>query len=274
MAEYKIVATDLDGTLLNSHGRVSGENWEAIAQMTARGVQFVPCTGRTLHEMDPAIRDNPYVRYIIHSDGAVIYDKKTDRRMTMCMPQALTSRLFDVLDEYSTLMAVRYARNVYMNAEQMNGETMDAFGIDPYSRTEVMPRSTKVRDFARLCRSMEEIEMIGVFFHTVQERDACIARLEAMDEFLFARWVGLNYCEIFSKRAGKGNALLRLADEIGCTHAETIGVGDSTNDWTLIPSAGLGLAMKNAFESLKSEADEVICHCDEHAMQYILNHYL
>ena len=85
MVDYRIVASDLDGTLLNSSDLVSEENWAAIAEMKARGVHFVPCTGRTLNEMDPLIRDNSNVRYLIQSDGAVVYDKETDRRITACM---------------------------------------------------------------------------------------------------------------------------------------------------------------------------------------------
>ena len=274
MADYKIVASDLDGTLLNSSGEVSEENWQAIAEMTARGVHFVPCTGRTLHEMDPKIRDNPLVRYIIHSDGAVVYDKQTDRRIPMCMSQGVAERALDALGRYASLPAVRFERNVYMNAEQMTDEVFEEFHVSDYSRNIVFPWSNRMDRFEAFCRSMDQIEMIGSYFPSIEERDAFVEELEQTGDYLFARWEGLNYCEVFSKHAGKGNALLRLADELAIDHSETIGVGDSTNDLTLIQCAGKGLLTANGFASLREVADEVICSNDEHVMRYILEHYL
>ena len=275
MADYKIVASDLDGTLLDSLGNLREENRRAIDALAERGVQFVPCTGRTLNEMNSDLRELPSIRYIIHSDGAVIYDKKTDRRITMCMSREVAGHLFDVLADYTTYLSVRYNRNVYNDGAKQRDEIYDYFHIDHYSRTAVIPMSNMVYDdFDAFCRSCEEIEMVGVFFHTIKERDECIKRLEKTGNYLFARWEGLIYFEVFSAKAGKGNALLRLAEELGYDRAQTIGVGDSTNDATLIECAGLGLAMSNGFESLKRAADDVICSNDEHAIQYILEHYI
>lgn len=275
MADYKIVASDLDGTLLDSFGNLREENKRAIDMLAERGVQFVPCTGRTLNEMDLGLREIPSIRYIIHSDGAVIYDKKTDRRITMCMSKEDAGYLFDVLAEYPTFFTIRYHGNVYNDAAKQRDEVYDYFQIDNYSRTAVIPWSKMIVDhFDTFCRSCEEVEMVGVFFHTLEERDDCINRLEKTGNYLFARWEGLNYCEVFSIHAGKGNALLRLAEELGYDRSQTIGVGDSNNDATLIECAGLGLAMSNGFASLKQAADAVICSNDEHAIQYILEHYI
>ena len=55
--------------------------------------------------------------------------------------------------------------------------------------------------------------------------------------------------------------------------ADTIAIGDSTNDSEALEYAGLSLATENAYPELKEIADEVICHCDEHIMQYILKKY-
>ena len=65
-----------------------------------------------------------------------------------------------------------------------------------------------------------------------------------------------------------------LADILGVDHAATIAVGDSTNDYTMVRDAGLGLAMENAVPELKAVADEIICHYSEHNIQYILEHFI
>ena len=68
--------------------------------------------------------------------------------------------------------------------------------------------------------------------------------------------------------------LLALAEALGISQEETIGVGDTTNDMNLIQLAGLGLAMDNAYQELKDAADAVICSNKEHAIKYILEHYI
>ena len=74
--------------------------------------------------------------------------------------------------------------------------------------------------------------------------------------------------------AGKGNALLLLAELLGVDRNATIAVGDSTNDCTMVETAGLGLAMDNAVPKLKAVADAVVCNNRDHVVKYILEHYI
>ena len=77
LSSYKLVACDLDGTLLREDHTVSPENLLAIAEMDRLGVQFVPTTGRALAEMPCELLSSPHIRYYITSDGAAIFDKNT-----------------------------------------------------------------------------------------------------------------------------------------------------------------------------------------------------
>lgn len=273
MGNYKIVASDLDGTFLKSDRTVSEENWQAVEEMTKRGVQFVPCTGRTLYEMDPEIRDHPAVRYIIHSDGAVIYDKQTDARITMCMPHQTGIELLDILEDYDLMPVVRHRKKAYLNAEHNTSERHAYYNVDGYYSPVLKSSAIPTEDFDAFCRGLDEIEMINCFFHDCNEFDECMKRIMETGEFLVAT-NGRRYVEIFYVRAGKGNALIKLAQTIGLEPAQTIGVGDSSNDLTLVAQAGLGLAMENACDELKEAADQIICTNDEHAIQYILTHYI
>ena len=74
MYKYKLIASDLDGTLLNEQSRISRENLDAITALTEKGVYFVPSTGRTYTEIPEQITEHPSIRYFIYSNGSVIYD--------------------------------------------------------------------------------------------------------------------------------------------------------------------------------------------------------
>ena len=121
--------------------------------------------------------------------------------------------------------------------------------------------------------SLEEIPLFVPFFKKMEDLLECKAYFEKDDELLVAQTDPHNL-EIFSVCAGKGNSLLRLADILGVDKKATIAVGDSTNDYTMVKMAGLGLAVENAVDELKEVADKVICNYKEHSAKYILENFI
>ncbi len=273
MPAYKILSTDLDGTLFAGGTYISEENRNAIDALTDRGVLFVPNSGRSLAEIPQELINHPRVRYIIHSDGATVFDKKTGERILLCMPREVSHRVLALLRPYKTSLSVRQGGKCYLDAERHNEADYSAHGIDVGWQKFFHRYGTPVQDFERFCKATDEIEMICAFFPDEGERQAAIAALRAYSEVQFA-YTAPNNIEIFWKNAGKGNALLALAKACDIDPAATIAVGDSTNDSDMIKKAGLGLAMENACPELKEIADAVICNNREHAMAYILAHYI
>ena len=100
MSEYKIVACDLDGTLLNSNLEVSSENLNGINDLKKMGVDFVPSSGRTICEIDLKIINNPNIRYIIYSNGAGIYDKVNDKKELLCMTRTELLTAYNIIKKY------------------------------------------------------------------------------------------------------------------------------------------------------------------------------
>ena len=80
MAKYKMIFSDLDGTLLNNDNQLSAENAAAIRRLNEQGVLFVPSTGRTFGEITPAIAANPDIRYVSYSNGVAVLDKHTGEK--------------------------------------------------------------------------------------------------------------------------------------------------------------------------------------------------
>ena len=97
MRKYRIVCSDLDGTLFNNHTQISRENLEAIDMLIQKGVYFVPSTGRTFSELPAELKEHPAIRYIIHSNGAAVLDKQTNTRILTCIPNQATRKVLDLL---------------------------------------------------------------------------------------------------------------------------------------------------------------------------------
>lgn len=274
MADYKIIASDLDGTLFLPDMTISEENEAAIKTLTDMGIYFVPSSGRTLEEIPKNVREHPLVRYVIFADGAGVYDKqKRSVVVKKYIPRKALIKLLDILSEYQTVITLRTDGRSYVDALRNNDEEYAKHRMSVYYRDFVYDTNNPIDNFDTFCRSLESAEMIAPFFADDDEMAECKRRLEAEGDYIVASSERYNL-EIFSVNAGKGNTLLALADSLGIPHCETIGVGDTTNDMNLIKSAGLGLAMANAYPELKEAADAVICSNKEHAIKYILENYI
>ena len=273
MARYKLVASDLDGTLLKNDQTLSPENAAAIAEMTRRGVHFAISTGRTYGEILPALRSDPNIRFVIHSDGAVIYDKLTDTRHTLCFSGEAQKLVLDTLFACKTWFTCRYNGVSYYDGEHSTEADYEFHRLTQYYRALVADCNVPMKDFQAFCYGMEEIEQITVFFHSDEELEYC-EKTFRQSGLLDTSASSPNSFEVYNAKAGKGNALRKLADLLGVGHDETIAIGDTTNDVSIVKAAALGLATGNAMEGLKVVADAVICSNEEHAAQYVLEHYL
>lgn len=269
----RIVASDLDGTLLNSKSMVSEENFKAIDELTKKGVYFVPASGRTLSEVPEEIRENENIRYIIYSNGASIKDKKTDEDILMCISKAEAKEVLDILYSYKIHITMRFGGKCYIDADCQKDSDYEFYNVWEIHKEVINEYGIMKKDFKSFCYASDNIEVISVFFHDDDEKEECTKRL--CDTGLIRVAEGWKHnIEICSIEAGKGAALKVLSQRLGIDIEDTIAVGDSDNDTSMIETAGLGLAMENAVESLKQKADEVICKNDEHAMCYILKHYI
>ena len=271
---YKIIATDLDGTLLNTRDTVSAENLAAIRRMKEAGVHVVPSSGRTLGEIPACVRDIPDVRYIIHSDGAVIYDKVAGKPLdARPMRGENMRRMLDIFYSYETLLTVRKNGILYVDADEQREDIYDSYRMIRAYQTAMLTLAVPVKNLKEFCYGLDEIEMVCTFFRYDDELAACRARFLAEGSFGVAASTPTNL-EVFDREAGKGNALLRLAALLHTDATQTIAVGDSENDLDNLRHAGLALAMANAGENIKSAAHKTVCHNDEHVMAYIEKHIL
>ena len=268
-----IVASDLDGTLLGKGEVISEENLAAIRKMKELGICFVPNSGRTFSEMPKHLIENPDIRYYIGADGAAIWDKQTGERMSFCMSREVVAPVLDILDGYSTLITARNCERSYADGDKCTPEGYEKYRLTRSYGMFIDYYAEKRKGFGEFVRGLEDIEMICVFFSSDEEMNECKERVAALGDFMIASSEPTNL-EIFHKRAGKGSALLALAESLGVPHERTVAVGDSKNDMDMIKKAGISLAMGNASDDIKDAADRTICRCEEHSAKYILENII
>ena len=272
--KYKIVASDLDGTLLNKEQTVSEENFRAISEMNRLGVEFVPTTGRGINEIDRSLINSPDIRYIITSNGAVIFDKNIGKPLlTRYVSKDSVRLILEALRPYNVFIAVHEGGTTYFDKNKYNPEFMNLCGIDAYYGHILSQHAEAVEDFESFLLSSDEMELICIFFEPDKGARTCKQIFEDSGKLCAAN-PHANYLEVYSSEAGKGKSLAAFAEKLGVDIADVIAVGDSNNDSTMIQEAGLGLAVANACDALKELADQTICDHSEHIAKYVLENFI
>ena len=267
---FKLIASDIDGTLVGEDSIVSKENLAAIKKMREMGIHFVPTTGRSYYEIPEALIACEDIRYYITSNGACIYDKEKDEATFFSLSGEKVKELISITEDYDVCYTAHKDKLAYFD-QRISEEEMMYFSIEKAYR-DVFLQMTHFEDIYDFTKD-DKTEMFVAFFHDMDERLACIERLKKVEGVTVTGSIPYNV-EIISSKATKGNSLTRLLEQLSIKKEECIAVGDSPNDLTLLPAAGLPLAVENASPLLKEKASHVICHQSEHIAKYILENFL
>ena len=278
MPDLKIIALDLDGTLLDSQKRLSAANRDALARAAAKGAFVVPTTGRFFGMMPAAVRDLPFVRYAITVNGAQVYDRVADAAIVREeIPLETAVAVMRLLDGYDVIYDCYRANWGWMSAAFK--EKAAAYATDEHYLGMVQDFRRPVPELkAHLAATAAEgdVQKIMLFARldgpadtTARIAEAVRTRFPAI-KVTSTTW---NNLELNIASAHKGVALARFAEHLGLTCANCLALGDGRNDLTMIEAAGVGVAMANAHPDVLAVADYVTLSNDEDGVAAALAHY-
>ena len=274
MRKIRLIALDLDGTLLGSDKQLSEENASALARAAQEGIEIVPATGRFYRGMPQAIRALPYVRYVISVNGAEVYD--VVRRETVCGSEIPWERAVAVMERLDAL-PVLY--DCYQNGwgwmTQALYDQAAQYAANVHSLEMIRNLRTPVPELkACLKERASGVQKIQIFFRDMELRAKMLQALpEAFPDLVVTTSI-VNNIEINSREATKGAALQKLARRLEIPIAETVAFGDDRNDISMLEAAGIGVAMGNAENEVKQAADYVTGDCNDSGVARAIKHFL
>ena len=278
MADIRIIALDLDGTLLDSAKRLSDVNREAMAAAAAKGVWVVPTTGRFFGMMPPAIRDLPFVRYAITVNGAQVYDREADAALVREeLPLETALGIMRILDGHDVIYDCYRSNWGWMN-EVFKAKRAEYATNEHYCKMIQDFRNgvPELKAHLESTRPEGDVQKIMLF----SRLDADVAVLKTITAEVEAAYPDVkvtsstwNNLEINAKTAHKGVALKRFAEVLGLTLENCMSFGDGANDLTMIEAAGTGVAMSNACPEVLAAADYVTTSNDEDGVAAALRHF-
>lgn len=246
---YKLLATDMDGTLLTNAKTLTDGTIDAIKRAMAAGVKIVFASGRAWPGIEKYAKEAGINGPVITIDGTMIIDAVSGEI------------LYDQPFEYNDvirLLQMGHERNVTQviwSKNKLYGTKLNELMQDYSHRYAMDMKVIKADDFEVLSRT--GISKI-LWYEKPETVNKYVAELHSSGfESLTACTSEPYFAELFNAKASKAKALERVGKMFGIAPEEMIAVGDGENDIPMLKYAGLGVAMGNAAEKIKSEADEV-----------------
>ncbi len=255
---YRFLAVDLDGTLLNSSGKLSAGNRAALHRAHQAGITVCLCTGRNPTESGPVIEalglDLSAGVFVF---GAVVKDLQTNATIFRnAMSAELADRLIAHLASRGHPILALYdpgeADCDYVLVEgRENREAYERWLAYAPARTQ---RLTKWEPRACTPLRIGVIERPDRIEQTLADLRAEFSPDEAKINSIYAPNYGLHVVECFASQVNKWHGIMQLAGRMGLFPAEIATIGDDVNDIEMIAQAGLGVAMGNAIPAVKQAA--------------------
>ncbi|WMI81163.1 Cof-type HAD-IIB family hydrolase [Anaerotignum sp. MB30-C6] len=264
---YKMIFSDMDGTLLKNDTEVSEKNRLAIEKAVKKGVQFVICTGRGVFGVERYLEQLNLIGqegYVICQNGGAVYDLKD---MSLAIRESFSPKTFAPI--------VQYARELDLELYYYDDRTFIAeTESDRVKRyCEVMGSGVKIME--------EPLDHNGEFTKCLitgeKEKLLSVQRMvkETAGDELDCFFSSKIFMEVVKKGVSKGNIMEETAQKAGIPLDQVIAVGDSDNDISMITKAGLGIAVANAEPEVKEIADFITENrCEHDAIAEIIEKFI
>lgn len=259
---YKLIAIDLDGTLLNSYGEISQKNKEAIKHALNRGVEVVLASGRDPKTMEKISGELGIKNYLIAGNGASVYDIQEEKNIYenfLEVEKAL--EIIKICKENSIFLSVYTTDGIITeglkyNIKVFNNENTNKPNAKRTNIEIVKDIYNYVYDNSPNILKIIICDENKIIFNNIIEKMKKIKNVEVLDvEHMSKKIIRIGteeylteyfYTEVTNKDVNKWSAIQFLIEKLKIKEKEVVCIGDNMNDLKMIESSGLGIVMKNS----------------------------
>lgn len=255
---YKLITSDLDETLLRKDGSVSQANVSAIKAAVAKGVKFVPNTGRSFLTIQPLLKELGLYQqaneFVISYNGGVVVDNFENQVIISNeMPHDEAEKVFEIMRQFDEIdvhvytldqLYIYHLRDddaAYLKTRGVNYQTFDASDLSFLQNDKIM-------------------KIIGMHpSRHVQDR-LYQSVMSRFNNAINCTYSSGQYLEVNHYGVDKGKAVVDLGKKLGITAAEMIAIGDNDNDLSMLRVVGMPVSVANGIDSVKRIAGYTTPH--------------
>ena len=277
MSSIRLIAVDIDGTLLDSRGRLPDAHRDALADVVSRGIEVALVTGRSFHFTRPIAELLPMPLTLIVNNGAVVKDTSGVTALRHLLPREAARLILAATSAYEDSVAIVFDRP---DERQIVFDRMD------WSHPQRRGYYEKNRAFiasapASLVEALSE-DPIQVMFNggvgAMRGLVSALRGLPAAAQYSVAitEYEARDFALVDVNGAGctKGTTLARWAAARGIARDQIMAVGDNLNDVEMLDFAGVAVVMGNAADGLKSRGYRLTASNDEAGLASAISAYV
>ncbi|KQL51469.1 hydrolase Cof [Heyndrickxia shackletonii] len=281
----KLIAIDLDGTLLSEDGTISSTNAEAIRDVQKQGDIITICSGRSLHDTQAILENAGIDCPVITGNGAIAYHGNEIIRK-LIIPDNVILELIPFLESEGFYFELYTNQGIHLltkGKEQLDEEIRSLLEKDANFPFEWANKERDIQfqqfglhyinDYKDI--NIPELEVYKIFVLSFNREK--LVQLEnnlrnRQDISLTSS--GSTKLEIAHAEVSKGNALTYMANFLNIPLKDTVAIGDNLNDISMFKVAGMSIAMGNAVEEAKKISTYTTKKFNEDGVAYALRNYV
>ena len=250
----RLIALDIDGTLLDEHSRLPAINRDTVAEASARGIEIALVTGRRYDFATPIARQFPCPLTMIVNNGALVKSSTGETQFVHLLPREVAARVLDATPDFREMASVCFNRP---RENQVFYEHID--WEDPLRRgyfernREYLGEMSPLRD----CLTEDPIQvMFTGYVNQVREVEVFLSTLPFASEYSLAMTVydkrDFGLVDVIAPGCSKGATLAEWVSRRGWSRNDVMAIGDNLNDLEMLQFAGLPVVMANSVPELKT----------------------
>lgn len=262
VSSFKMVAFDMDGTLLNGEHELSKRAIASLKKIANAGLIVLLATGRMTSAVTKHLEKLGTPGLVVSHNGALVKDVKTGKIYHHETVSAnVVAKILEMLHG-ATVVHFNYDDRIYLTVANPHS--------DRYSQ-ELQVTLTYIDSLKQLEGNPTTVLLIDSFEVLQQMLIAVSAQFPGQFDYVLAPWYGDVWrLQFLAANTSKGKGVLQVAKRLGVKPEEIISFGDNYNDMEMIQSTGLGIAMGNAVPELKQAADFVTLSNQDDGVAYVL----
>ena len=260
---YKLIAIDLDGTLLNSNGMISNETKKILQEITEKDIKIVLTSGRMIDSIKSIAEEIGKQKYLIAGNGSIVYDiekqqilyknfLKKEKVLNVIKICEENSIYYNIYTENEVLTPALKYNVLYYHKENANREEKDRTKINIINNMYEYIKNSERADYLKITICDED----RMIFNSIIRMLKQIKNVDVLDVEHMSRknitqgteTIELNYSytEVSAQNVDKWEAIKYILEQENIEEQEVIAIGDNINDKKMIEKSGLGIAMKGS----------------------------